>query len=302
MQQLAGISSNTGNVVLTENLYKGLQFYIESIYPNLLNESKNKDIILEGFLSNIINKVKDSTAKNKVLDFFTGIGIALNKITDPKFKELLKSALNTVSGGGISKEQIIAAFNKDNIKEAEEEQKGSGYQIIQKLADFFDVNTKYKVARNLILGLLISAVALKTNQNTINHAFEKGKAETENIAKIKTTSDNLEKTTANYADELEKGGVKMSGIDTSVQDGVAKADVGVHMDYAKGTQLPDQAKQTLDDLANKITKIVKDGGDAKIKVAGTVSKTTGNVEKAKDTNKKLSAARGETIKLFRRST
>jgi hypothetical protein len=295
MQQLAGIN-NENNIVITENLYKGLQFYVESVYPKMLAESKNKDILLEGFLTNIINKIKDSVSKDKVLNFFTGIGIALNKITDPNFKELLQNAIKAVSGGGMSKEQIIAAFNKGNIKEVEQNNKG--YQIIQKLADFFDVNTKYKVARNLILGLLISAVALKTNQNTINHAFEKGKAETESIAKIKTTTDALEKTTGNYADTLEKGGVKISGVDNSVKDGVAKADVGVKFDYAKGTQLPDQSKQTLDKLADEVTKIVKDGGEVKAKVAGTVSKTTGDVEKAKDTNKKLSAARGETLKKY----
>ena len=59
MQQLAGINSQN-DIVLTEDLYRGLQFYVETVYPNLLNESKNKDIILEGFLTNIINKVKDS--------------------------------------------------------------------------------------------------------------------------------------------------------------------------------------------------------------------------------------------------
>ena len=279
------------DILKEKYILEGFKFYLETLYPehnNLLLESDNKDILLEGIFSNLIDKVKGFK------DFITATGIALSKIKEPGFKELLQGAFKEITSKGLSREQVINLFNnKKNVAEAEETKSKS---LIGKLADFFDVNTKYKVARNLILGLLIAAVSLKTNQNAINQVIAKDTANIETQAKANATSDEFKKVTGNYIDSLKSQGVKMTGVDNASSENKAKADVGIKMDYAKGTQLNDKAKSTLNDEINKIVKHIKETGkETNIKVAGTVSNTTGNDEKATDTNKKLSDARAETV-------
>ena len=279
---MANTTSLTGlskDILREKYILEGFQFYLETFHP------EHNNLLLEGVFTNLMSKVKGFK------DFITATGIALSKIKEPEFKELLQGAFKEITSKDLSREQVTNLFNsKENVAEAKSN------SIIGRLADFFDVNTKYKVARNLILGLLIAAVSLKTNQNAINNVAAQNTANIETQAKANATSDELNKTTYNYADELVKQGVKMTGTDSTPNEDTAKADVGVNMKYATGTQLDDKAKATLNDLADEISKTVKDNGKpVSIKVAGTVSNTTGDDEKATDTNKKLSDARGETV-------
>jgi len=291
MANTTSLTDLSKNILKEKYILEGFKFYLETLYPehnSLLLESTNKDILLEGIFSNLIDKVKGFK------DFITATGIALSKIKEPGFKELLQGAFKEITSKGLSREQVTDLFNnKKNVAEAEEAKSKS---FIGKLADFFDVNTKYKVARNLILGLLIAAVSLKTNQNAVNQVIAKDTANIETQAKANATSDEFKKVTGNYVDSLKSQGVKMMGVNNASDETKAKADVGIKMDYAKGTQLDDKAKSTLNDEINKIVKHVKETGkETNIKVAGTVSNTTGDDEKATDTNKKLSDARAETV-------
>ena len=285
--------ATTSLTILSKSILKeqytltGFQFYLETFYP----EYNHKDILSEGIFSNIIDKIKGVGDKNKFKDFITATGIALSKINSSEFKELLQGAFKEITSQGLSREQVISAFNEKG--KVNEEKSNS---IIGKLADFFDVNTKYKTARNLILGLLIAAVSLKTNANAINNTIAQNTANIEQQAKVNATSDDLKNVEGNYVDALKSQGVKMTGgINDIPDENTAKADVGVNMDYGKGTQLDDKAQSILDNLASEIAKSVKDTGkDVNIKIAGTVSNTTGDDEKATDTNQKLSDARAET--------
>ena len=287
----------TSLTILSKNILKeqhtliGFQFYLETFHP----EYNHKGVLSEGIFNNIIDKIKGVSEKNKFKDFVTATGIALSKINSPEFKELLQGAFKEITGQGLSREQVISAFNE---KEKVNEEKSNS--TIGKLADFFDVNTKYKTARNLILGLLIAAVSLKTNANAINNTIAQNTVNIETQAKANATSDDLKNVEGNYVDALKSQGVKMTGgINDTPDENTAKADVGIKMDYGKGTQLDDKAKSTLSNLADEIAKTVKDTGkNVNIKVAGTVSNTTGDDEKATDTNKKLSDARGETASQY----
>ena len=293
----------TSLTILSKNILKeqhtliGFQFYLETFHPKsgkLLLESSNKDIILENFFSKIIDSIKSIGDKNKFKDFVTATGIALSKINSPEFKQLLQGAFKEITNQGLSREEVIKLFNG---KEKVNEQKSKSF--IGRLADFFDINTKYKTARNYILSLLISAVVLKTNQNAVNNTIIQDTAKIETQATANTISDDIKNATGNYADGLKDMGVKMTGTSDTPDEDTAKADVGIKFDYGKGTQLDDKAKGTLSNLADEIAKIVKDTGKSvNIKVAGTVSNTTGDDEKATDTNKKLSDARGETASQY----
>jgi hypothetical protein len=287
----------TSLTILSKNILKeqhtliGFQFYLETFHP----EYNHKGVLSEGIFNNIIDKIKGVSEKNKFKDFITATGIALSKIKSPEFKELLQGAFKEITGQGLSREQVISAFNEKG--KVNEEKSNS---TIGKLADFFDVNTKYKTARNLILGLLIAAVSLKTNANAINNTIAQNTVNIETQAKANATSDDFKNIEGNYVDALKSQGVKMTGgINDIPDENTAKADVGIKFDYGKGTQLDDKAKSTLNNLADEIAKTVKDTGkNVNIKVAGTVSNTTGDDEKATDTNKKLSDARGETASQY----
>jgi flagellar motor protein MotB len=283
----------TSLTILSKNILKeqhtliGFQFYLETFHP----EYNHKDVLSEGIFNNIIDKIKGVGEKNKFKDFVTATGIALSKINSPEFKELLQGAFKEITSQGLSREQVISAFNE---KEKVNEQKSKSF--IGRIADFFDIETKYKAARNLILSLLIAAVTLKTNANAVNNTIAQDTVKIETQAKVNDASDDLKNIEGNHADVLKNQGVKLTGgINDIPDENTVKANVGINMDHGKGTQLDDKAQSVLDNLASEIAKSVKDTGkDVNIKIAGTVSNTTGDDEKATDTNQKLSDARAET--------
>ena len=102
------------NILKEQHILIGFQFYLETFHPKsgkLLLESSNKDIILENFFSKIVSSIKSIGDKNKFKDFVTATGIALSKIKEPEFKDLLQGAFKEITNQGLSREEVIKLFN-----------------------------------------------------------------------------------------------------------------------------------------------------------------------------------------------
>jgi hypothetical protein len=283
----------TSLTILSKNILKeqhtliGFQFYLETFYPeynNLLLEANN--------IADISSKITDKKEQKRFNDLILALGILFEKDPSEEFRKLLQGSIKELIQQGKDDEEIKQIFlnpNSNNLNEAQDNTKS----LINYLAN------KGKNFALAVTAVVALAVGAKTFQNNINNEIIFDKAKIEQQAKVNDASNDLKNIEGNFADALKNMGVKMSGTNDTPDENTAKADVGIKFDYGKGTQLDDKAKSTLSDLADKIAKIVKDTGkNVNIKVAGTVSNTTGDDEKATDTNKKLSDARGETASQY----
>jgi hypothetical protein len=283
---MANTTSLTGlskDILREKYILEGFQFYLETFHP------EHNNLLLEAdSIADISSKITDSKEKKRFDDLILALGILFEKDPSEEFRKLLQDSIKELIQQGKDDKEIIQIFkNPDsNLNEAQNKTKS----LIGYLA-----NKGKNFARAVTLVVAL-AVGAKTFQNNINNKIVFDKNKIEQTAKVKATSDNFNNTTGNYIEPLEKQGVDLPDVDDNPDEDTAKAKVGVNMDYGKGTQLDEKAKSTLDDLVNKIVKHVQETGkEVNLKVAGAVSNTTGDDEKATDTNKKLSDARADTI-------
>lgn len=116
---LAGLSKD---ILREKYILEGFQFYLETFHPehnNLLLESNNRDILLEGIFSKVLDKISSFTKKNKVRDFFYGLGQLFRLESSSEYKKLVGDALAAIEKYNLTPQQILqAAKGSEKINEA----------------------------------------------------------------------------------------------------------------------------------------------------------------------------------------
>jgi len=120
---MANTTSLTGlskDILREKYILEGFQFYLETFHPehnNLLLESNNKDILLEGIFSKVLDKISSFTEKNKVRDFFYNLGYLFKLESSPEFKKRFQEAADAVKKYNLTPQQILQAVKGKKINE-----------------------------------------------------------------------------------------------------------------------------------------------------------------------------------------
>ena len=327
---MANSTSLTGlskDILREKYILEGFKLYLEATDPNyfkLLIESDNSDTLLENKFLDFFNKIKDGVQKTRIADIFKGIALFSKSI--PELPGLVPKIAQEIIDNKISPKQIPSLLNKfrkeKNTNEATNTAPGSGNYTSDSDAVNFPALVQVSqspVAEKLWQKLIILVVAIgffakmftagQANKEVVQQATQAG---TEQVIQQSQNLDsdpdgnNLSWEQAQKAlSDLEKNKVEVPGAEeegakVEDKDGEIKTKVTKHLaaksPYGKGTTFDPEGEKIINGTIEKIVDELKAGNKVKIQAAGTVSNTTGDDEKATDTNKQLTQSRADDFK------
>jgi hypothetical protein len=327
---MANSTSLTGlskNILREKYILEGFKIYLEALDPEyfkLLTESDNSDILLENKLTDFFNKVKDKVQKTRLADFFEGIALLSKEV--PQIVSLLPKVAKEILDNNFSPKQVYSLLNKlrkeksptteaTNVAPASgnytSDSDGKNFPVLVQVSQF---PVAEKVWQKIVIAFAMLALVAKTFGPGITNKEVVKDATNKVTAGAMSKYTNLDgppddgstyKINQNALDDLIKNKIKVpgaekEGIDVIDDDGEVKTKVTKHFaaksNYGEGTTFDDEGEKTTKEITKKIVDELKAGNIVKIQVAGTVSNTTGDDEKATDTGEKLTKARADHFK------
>jgi len=316
---LAGLSKD---ILREKYILEGFKIYLEALDPEyfkLLTESNNSDILLENKLIDLFNKAKSQIQKTRLADFFRGVNLLSKEV--PQVIKLIPQLSKEVSKLDPKKVySLLNSFKKEKTSTTEVAN-SDGNNFYTSPSDRKNYPILYQISRIamstkawakttafVVLISLMSKLGMGAylgNKEAIQSALGDNTSVEAVMDATKTYPPDDDGTMKLSSDELNKYKVDVPDADeegTKITDDNGEVKIkktkhiGLKHKYSKSKTFDDKGEEDVDEITKTIVDELKSGKKVKIQVAGTVSNTTGDDEKATDTNEKLTQARADHFK------
>jgi hypothetical protein len=315
---LAGLSKD---ILREKYILEGFKIYLEALDPEyfkLLTESNNSDILLENKLIDLFNKAKSQIQKTRLADFFRGVNLLSKEV--PQVIKLIPQLSKEVSKLDPKKVySLLNSFKKEKTSTTEVANSDGNnfytspsdrknYPILYQISRIA-MSTKAWAKTTAFVVLVSLMMKLGMGNFLMNREIEQAAKDDTSVEYVtdatKTYPPDDDGTFKAASDDLKKNKVDVPDADeegTKITDDNGKVTiektkhVAIKSPYGKGKTFDDKGEEDVDEITKTIVDELKSGKKVKIQVAGTVSNTTGDDEKATDTNEKLTQARADHFK------